>query len=92
MTTPTTAVWLNRENYPTFKRLMPGDPYLCDTFDEWLETATEQIAKLKSNGITVEKIIPEPQKFAAYCKATGQKPNGIMLMGFCVAESYRRKL
>src|SRR5438552_17269405 len=72
---PQPAIWIRREDYDAFKRLSPNDPDFPDTYDEWFKDATEQIAKSESRGLVVDRIVVDPQQFAAFCKAGGIETN-----------------
>jgi hypothetical protein len=76
MTPKTVGAWFRREDYAAIKALSPGEYNLPDTFDEWNEIATKQVAEMESNGIVVEKVIIVPQEFAQWCKARNVKPDG----------------
>lgn len=85
---PRIAVWINRDDYDAFKGLSPNDPDLPDAYDDWLKIATEQAAKLEASSIPVEKVIINPQQFAAYCRASGIDTNNVTRGGFAIV-AYR---
>ena len=70
------GAWFRREDYPAIKALSPTEYNLPDTFDEWNEIATSQVAEMESNGMLVEKVIINPQEFALWCKTRNVKPDG----------------
>ena len=85
------AVWIKREDYDAFKSLCANDPDLPDTFDEWLQRATEHAAKTEARGDTIDKVIVDPQEFAKWCLAAGVDRNNVTLSGFAVAIARRQK-
>lgn len=82
---PQPAIWIRREDYDAFKRLSPNDPNFPDTYDEWLKDASEQIAKSEARGLVVDRIVVDPQQFAAFCKAGGIETNYATLGGYVIA-------
>jgi hypothetical protein len=82
---PQPAIWIQREDYDAFKRLSLNDPDLPHTYDEWLKVATEQIAKSEAGGLVVDRIVVDPQQFAAFCKAGGIETNYTTLRGYVIA-------
>jgi hypothetical protein len=83
------AVWIRREDYDAFKTLCPNDPDLPDTFDEWLQRATENVTKSAVRGDTVNKVIVDPREFAKWCAAAGVDRNNVTLGGFAVTVARR---
>jgi hypothetical protein len=86
MTLPRIFAWFSREDYDAIKGLSPNDPDLPDTFDEWLELATQQVANLEANGVAVKKVVINSQEFSAYCRACGVDPNGALRGAFAVVK------
>ncbi len=86
----TIAPWFEREDYDSFKALVPDDPDFPDTFDEWLKLASEQAAKYEARG-GFEKVIVNPQEFAVWCRASGLDANSTTLGAFAVSKAYRQK-
>jgi hypothetical protein len=87
---PKVAVWIERKYYDALKALSPNDSDLPDTYDEWFKLATEQIAKLEASSITVNKVVINPQEFAAWCKASGVETNNATLGGFAIALHHKK--
>jgi len=88
---PQFAIWIERNDYDSIKALSPEEPDWPDTYDEWLQRATEQIAKTESRGVVVDKMVINPQEFAAYCKASGIEPNNVTLGAFAIVLARRQK-
>ena len=76
MISKTVGARFRREDYQAIKALSPTEYNLPDTFDDWNEIATKQVAEMESNGLIVEKVIIIPQEFALWCKARNVKPDG----------------
>jgi hypothetical protein len=52
---------------------------------------TEQASQFEAQGIATEKVIMNPQKFAAYCRRYGIKPNNVGRLTFALSENRRLK-
>jgi hypothetical protein len=85
MANPRIAVWINAGDYAAFAQLIPNDPDFPDAFDVWYQQTTEQIAKLEARGVIVKKVVVDPQKFAAYCRASGLKADYTSLHAFAIS-------
>jgi len=81
----TPLIWFEREDYEAIKRLMPDEPYLCDTFEQWLDKASKDAEKLRTLGFVVRKTVIDHEQFAAHCAKTGQDCNFAMLGAFATA-------
>ena len=90
MALPRITVWLQREDYDAFKQLAPHDPNLPDTFDDWLQQAEKDAAKLESDGRSMNKVIVNPKEFAEYCRASGIEANYVTLIQFAAFKVHRR--
>lgn len=78
------APWFRREDYDAFRRLIPDDPDMPDTFDEWLKVATEQVAKSGAHG-GIKQVILDPDKYARWRRAAGLDANYETIRAFAVA-------
>ena len=88
----TVQPWIvSAADYKALKRLMPDDPDLPDTYDEWFNLASEQAAKAAKGGRTMEKITVNPDEFAVYCDRAGLDRNYWTLGAYAVAvaEGYK---
>ena len=63
-------VSFTRDDYDAIKRLAPDDQRLPDTYDEWLDLKTDEITKLKSQGIAFKQVVIDSAGLAAYCNAS----------------------
>lgn len=72
----------SREDYEAIKRLMPDEPYLCDTFQQWLEKVNKEITELQASDLVARKTIINHKQFTAYCAQAGQNCNIVMLGAF----------
>jgi hypothetical protein len=91
MPLPRIAAWFRPDDYDAIKRLSPNDPDLPDTFDEWLQAATKQIADLELNGIAVQKVVVNSKELSAWCRGSGVNPDSVGHSAFAVAKSWRQK-
>ena len=78
------VIWFRREDYDAIRRLIPNEPNLPNTFDEWLEAATRQVQKLKAPHAVIRRAIVDPREFAAYCNASGVDHSWTILRAFAV--------
>jgi hypothetical protein len=60
--------WFLRQHYDVIKRLV-ADRSMPDTFEEWLEVATEYVEKMQARGVIVKTVVIDPEQFDAYCRA-----------------------
>jgi hypothetical protein len=67
--------WYQREDYARIKLLMEDGHVLPQNFDVWLVQAEAVVRIEKSRGSVVLKAIILPEPFAAWCRATNQRPN-----------------
>ena len=85
---PRIGAWFRREDYEALKKLSPNEPDLPDTFDEWEQIATKQVAEIETAGGLVEKVIIDPQEFAIWCRASGVKPDSVNRSAFAVQKHF----
>jgi len=78
-----------REDYAAFKALLPDDPDLPDTFEEWQSINLRDDAKRVKSGHQVQGVAVAPAEFAEYCRACGRPASGAMLLAFAVAKAAR---
>ncbi len=83
------VIWFERKDYEAIKRLMPDEPNLYNSFEEWLEKANKNVEKLEARGFVVRKTKIDPEEFAAYCAKAGQDCNGATLGAFVGAVDRR---
>jgi len=79
------APWIRQEDYLAMKAVCPDDN-LPASFDQWQELATNEVAELEAKGITVVKVIIDPQELCRWCTAKGIHPN---LAGRAAFASYK---
>ena len=60
--------WFARDTYDAARALMEDEMFA--TFDEWEKVVHERLAKRGVPLSSVEKVIIDPQDFAAFCRAT----------------------
>ena len=78
MQSPTNATtigiaWYKREDYPELRGIMEDAHVLPLTYDVWLRLAVTIVKLAHAKGCRVVKSAIEPEMFAAWCKATGQR-------------------
>jgi hypothetical protein len=89
MSTPRLAIWFLPEDYSSIRELARGKSDLADTFDEWLQGARDEVARLEREGLAVEKVVVRPDEFAAWCKI-GRFEEGFYTMAQFAAEKFHR--
>ena len=78
--------WITPQDYDAIKRALKTDVNLPDTYDEWLNLKTKQIAEIEARGLIADKVIIDPDEFARYCWRCGQKQNDAMLRAFAIVK------
>jgi hypothetical protein len=58
----------SREDYEAIRGLVTDEPRLCDSFEQWQQTANEFIEKQRANGLVVKEVFIDPNKFTAFCE------------------------
>ena len=91
MTSPNLCPWFTRENYNVIKRTVPGEPYLPDTYDEWLEKALHDLEKQQAAGIVVEKVSVNSEEFFAWCRKSGLDANTATLGAFITQKFWKQR-
>lgn len=59
--------WFKREDYERVLAIMEDSHVLPADFDEWEKRAKAQEASGKAKGVTVRRVIVDPEKFIAWC-------------------------
>ena len=67
--------WYQREDYERVKLVMEDRHVLPENYGVWLGRAEAVVHAEKSRGSVVLKAIILPEAFAAWCRATNQRPN-----------------
>jgi hypothetical protein len=86
MSRPAVA-WFTRRNYPQHRALDPiGLPL---TFDEWLF----RVAQPLNTAAASARVVIDPAKFSAWCRAQGREPNASARAAFAqiVADGSRSR-
>jgi len=89
MTTTSISPRIAREDYAAFKTLLPDDPDLPGTFEDWQSSNLRDDAKRVKSGHRIQGVAVGPAEFAEYCRACGRPPSGAMLLAFAVAKAAR---
>lgn len=76
--------WFTANDYDSVKRLVAEFPDRRDTFEQWLEVATERVLDIESRGRIAIKAHVDPKQFADYCRAIGQECNYATLGAYAV--------
>jgi hypothetical protein len=84
--------WILEKDYEAFKRLMPNDPDIPNTYDEWKKLVAEQDVHLAAVGQGVVREPVDPNEFANYCRMSHTDPDSIGLTAFAIYNSIRKPL
>lgn len=87
MSLPRIAFWIEPDDYQAFKAIVLDNDDLPETFDAWLKSTSEDVAKIEAAGRRVEKVLIKPDKFAAWIREDGINADRIALETFAVALS-----
>ena len=91
MTTRTTAKpWFLPRDYDNIRRAAVDNFNLPQTYDEWFDIATREVANLQARGAVVDRVIVDSKEFARYCVAIGQEQNVATLGAFVIAKKTGR--
>jgi hypothetical protein len=82
--------WFDRENYDAIRGLV-GDDAIPDAFNEWLEATIKLVDEGTARGIAMEKVVIDPQQFAAWCLASGLQHNLTTLRAFSVTVARKQR-
>lgn len=80
--------WFTRENFAAHKALDPHG--LQPTFDDWLRDAERGVKQLKLRGIVPERVVIDPNDFAAWCKSQSMKVDGRARGAFASVVRHKR--
>ena len=78
-----------RNDYESFRRLIDAD--LPETYGEWLNLFVDELEEARRQGKTVIEIRVEYDEFIRHCRATGQKPDALILLDFAERKKAGRK-
>ena len=62
---------------------------LPDTFDEWAKGAADIDRRLKARGVRVDRIIIDPDGFAAWARARGLRRDEAARRAFAISKDRR---
>jgi len=67
--------WYTREHYETMRTICIDEENFHATYDEWLEDAEKFCKQMENDGVKVVRTDLDPDRFLAFCKSKGMKPN-----------------
>lgn len=68
--------WYKREQWEDFKKYCTDSNDMSESYDSWLEGATDAVEQMKDRNITLYKIVVDLEDFKEYCKKENLEPNG----------------
>lgn len=83
--------WIEPNDFEAFRQSAVDHLNLPNTYDEWLQLAAQEEAKLGAGGITLKKVVVHPDEFATYCLASGLQQNAVAFGAFAVAKSRQQE-
>lgn len=72
MSGPIAFVWLTEATYPRFLEVIADRQRFADDFEGWRERAQRQVDTLRARGVSVEKVLIDPDELLAWCRANGR--------------------
>ncbi len=76
------VIWITREDYPAFRKLLPNDPAFPPSYDAWEQITRKKITEMEALGDTVRTPVIHPEDFTAHCDAGGINYNITSLSAF----------
>ncbi len=67
--------WYNRRDYSEVRGVMEDSDVLPNDYDTWLGRAEAVLELEQAKGSVILKALIVPDAFAAWCRATDQRPN-----------------
>jgi hypothetical protein len=77
---------ISEEDYEAFRKLSPDLP---DTFEEWASNAADVDRRLKDRGVTVDRIVIDPDGFSAWTRVRGMSRDEAARRAFAVSKDRR---
>ena len=71
---------IRRNDYDAFRHDVGST--LANTYDEWVKLLAKEVAEARQSGKTVVEAEVNYDEFTAYCRATGKKPDPMVLLEF----------
>ena len=84
---PIIKPWFSPSNYDVVRQAAVDNLGLPDTYDEWLDQATKEIANLEARGAVVSKVVVAAVQFSRYCKTQGKQIDAAALAAFITEKS-----
>jgi len=83
---PSTRIvyWFDQNDYDAIRQLFADDLQLPESFDQWAEAVEKETREMEARGLVPRKTVIKPEKFAAYCAASGLDQNVETLRAFAV--------
>jgi hypothetical protein len=86
----TGVAWYSPADWEQVKRAVPDPERLEDTYEAWESMATAAMAEFEAVGVRLERVPVQAQEWVAWCRQTGQAPDGGARSQF-VAEKLRKR-
>ena len=87
MPQPRIMPWYARKDYQVLKEIIPNDPDIPDTYEEWLNRAANQLTEPEAHGVVCEKVVIDAQEFATWCRDSGLDANSTTIGAFAVKKA-----
>lgn len=87
----TGIAWFLEKDWPRIRTLMTDSHKLPDTYPDWLRRAEMGEQQLLRSGLTVERVIIDPDEFSRWCKEHGVPPESAARIAYAsdaVARKY----
>jgi hypothetical protein len=81
----TGIAWYRKEDYQRLLELFEDGQKLPATYEQWLQAANGLFERLKSQGVSVQRVYLYPNDFAAWCRSRGLNINADARMKYAAA-------
>jgi len=68
--------WYDRGQWARFRELAADADGLEEDYDAWLTSAERTLATLRSQGLSVERVLVDVEEIAAWCTREGRRYDG----------------
>lgn len=80
------VAWLRKEDWPRWQAIDPELP----AYERWLSKINRLISDAERKGVTAEKIVVDPDAFAAWCNAEGKPIHRDTRAAYAAAQLMKR--
>jgi hypothetical protein len=78
--------WYSRETYPRILALVTDRHSFASTYDQWLMAAENNELVAQQSGLTIRRVMIDPDAFAQWCGEQGMAPDRAARMAYVSAQ------